>query len=96
MPDTQRGKEEKKPTLSSKVANMANSDANNELAAMLATQMIKQGVNLREDTASLIQSSLAPIRSALTSFQGKNELLVMAASDMCDTCLTAQAVRSCW
>ncbi|KAI4895732.1 hypothetical protein NFI96_005495 [Prochilodus magdalenae] len=69
MPGTQKGKEEKKSTLSSKVAKMASSEANNELAVILASEMEKQRVNLREDMAALIQSSLAPIQSSLTVFQ---------------------------
>lgn len=68
MPNASKNKEEKKQTLSSKVANMA-SESSNELAVMLAKEMEKQRVNLREDMTALIQSSLAPIQSALTSFQ---------------------------
>lgn len=48
---------------------MANSDANNELDMVLAAEMGKQCENLREDMAALIQSSLAPIQSLITTFQ---------------------------
>lgn len=48
---------------------MATSAANNELAVMLASEMEKQRVNLRQDMTALIQSSLTPIQASLTGFQ---------------------------
>lgn len=62
MSGTGKPKDEKKSTLSTKVANMAAAAANNDLALMLADEMEKQREHL-EDMASLIQLSLAPIQS---------------------------------
>lgn len=72
MPGTGKAKDEKKSTLSTKVANMAVAAANNDLAQMLAGEMEKQREHLREDMASLIRLSLAPIQSSIATF---NELV---------------------
>lgn len=62
--------ETKKPsrTLSSKVANMANAANDNDLAVMLATEMEKQREHFKEDMASLIKTSLAPIQASIANF----------------------------
>lgn len=72
MPSSQKARgdtEPKKTTLSSKVANMASATASSELAAMLTAEMEKQRENLKEDMATLIQASLAPIQSSIASFR---------------------------
>ncbi|KAJ7997131.1 hypothetical protein DPEC_G00225780 [Dallia pectoralis] len=72
MPSSQKTRgntEPKKSTLSSKVSRMASTAASSELAVMLAAEMEKQRKNLKEDMATLICASLAPIQSSITSFR---------------------------
>lgn len=69
MPGPGKPKTDEKKTLSTKVANMATAAASNELAQILAGEMEKQREHLREDMASLIQSSLEPIQSSIDTFK---------------------------
>lgn len=55
------------PALSSKKANMANAANADDLAMMLATEMVKQREHLKEDMAGLIKTSLAPIQASITN-----------------------------
>ena len=67
MPSSQKNKVDtgpKKSTLSSRVANLVMAGASNELTVMLTAKMEKQRENLKEDMATLIQASLAPIQSS--------------------------------
>lgn len=70
MPGSLKPKaDEKKSSLSAKVAKMATDAASNGLAPLLAGEMEKLREHLREDMTTLIQTSLAPIQSSIASFQ---------------------------
>lgn len=70
MPSTQKNKdsETKRSTLSSKVASMATAASTDDLAMMLAKEMVKQREYFKEDMAELIESSLAPIQASIATF----------------------------
>ena len=70
MPSTQKNKDSqtKRSTLSSKVASMATAATTDDLAMMLAKEMVKQREYFKEDMAELIESSLAPIQASIATF----------------------------
>ena len=70
MPSTQKNKdsETKRSTLSSKVASMATAASTDDLAMMLAKEMVKQREYFKEDMAELIESCLAPMQASIATF----------------------------